>query len=464
MRSGKIYRLLSAALFLLLTCLCFPQTAGAQDTHIRVHLLSGNTVKVSTDGELLLCDGNQKLLTIHGGNTFSLKGGKFLIGESPSSLESFTLAPAVENSIVYVNSRAYRGILELKKREPGKFLVINHVDIEDYLAGVLGGEVSASWPRDALKAQAVAARSYVLFKKKFPRDPDFDVYSTVMDQVYAGIQGESPLLLQIVRETRGQVLTWQGEVIKAYYHSTCGGHTEDGAEVFPEDASFLKGVPCGYCNVSPCFNWEKVLSCQDLTRVLRKNAVTSGELLDMKVTRTDDSRRAAELTLSCSDGEKVLKGSELRMMIGPGQLKSTRFSLKVLERREDTVPIYFTRWYRKLPYSRFINDPLFTGLFLTMYSLYSLPQETGMEILPSAMPSRELQEIPVDAPSEVLTSHLYETKVKVSTRYYFSGEGWGHGVGLCQWGAYGMARQGFDYAAILSHYYPETQLMKIAKE
>lgn len=460
MPSGNRFVLLTITALVLIFSLSPHEPISAQDTTIRVHLLSANSVKISTDGDLLICDGDKALLTAKDGNTFSLKDDKFSIGESPSSLDCLTLRPARQDGIIYVNDKAYRGIVVLQKKDKNRFLVINHVNIEDYLAGVLGREVSASWPRESLKAQAVAARSYVLYKKKEPRDKDFDVYSTVMDQVYGGLQDESPQLLQIVRDTRGQVLTYKGDLVKAYYHSTCGGHTEDGLEVFPGDAAFMKGVPCPYCKGSPGLSWDKEFTDTDFNNALRKSNIISGDIMDIKVTRVDRSGRAAEISILSSEGEKKLRGSELRMAIGPGQLRSTRFKMKVLEREEEEVPTFTTRWAKRSPGGEIIPQTYYAGLFLTIFD--SFPSSPTSQ--PGSLPLQQDARLePAGTPPEVLSTRLETSMVKVATRFRFSGEGWGHGVGMCQWGAYGMASQGFDYAQILQFYYPETELSKIVE-
>jgi len=451
-------------------CRASSSTNGTS-TVIRAHLLSTNNVTIATSGsDLLVCDGDKKLMSFKNGASFTLKDGSLFADKNKLDVDNILLKPEKDKDYLFVNNKPYHGVIELKKRTPASFLVINDVNIEDYLAGVLSGEVIASWPDDALKAQAVAARTYILYKKRQPRDKDFDVYSTVMDQVYAGMTAESPKLKKIVRDTERQVLTYNNEVIKAYYHSTCGGHTEDGAEVFPEDASFLIGVPCTFCNISPLYTWSQEITTEDLKKVLAKlgnnKDLPDGELVDLKVTRKGKSGRAAEITLTLSDGERVIKGSDLRMMIGPGKLKSTRFNLEILDvKRESLPPTITTQWVHRFPLTQISDSSLNTeSLGFTSFGPLKVTEQGTIETPPAplVMPQEIFASIFLCQP-DVLVIRMEEGKEKISARLRFSGSGWGHGVGMCQWGACRMAQLGKDYKAILSYYYPGTTLVCIPK-
>jgi stage II sporulation protein D len=446
-------------------------SAGSTSRIIRAHLLSADKVTVAASGsDLLVMDGDKKLKSLKHGATFTLKDGSLYADKDRIDADSVLLKPEKDRDYMLVNGKPYHGVMELKKRTPTSFIVVNDVNIEEYLAGVLSGEVIASWPDDALKAQAVAARTYILYKKKQPRDKDFDVYSTVMDQVYAGMTAEMPKLKKIVQDTEGQVLTYSGEVIKAYYHSTCGGHTEDGAEVFPEDASFLAGVPCNYCSGSPMFNWNQELTTDDLRKALTKLGNNSnlphGELLDLKVTRTGKSGRAADITLILSDGERVIKGSDLRMLVGPGKLKSTRFKLEMLDvKRESLPPVITTQWVKRLPATQITDSSMDSdSLGFTSFGPLKVAEQGALEppIEPLVMPQELFSSILLCQP-DVLVIKMEEGREKVSARLRFTGSGWGHGVGMCQWGACRMAQLGNDYRAILKYYYPGTSLVHMPK-
>ncbi len=148
---------------------------------------------------------------------------------------------------ILVNGKSYRGIVELRVTSFGTVRAINWIALENYLLGVVPAELGPEvWPRiEALKAQAVAARTYVWRNRGQFLDEGYDLCATPRCQVYAGADAEHPLSDRAVRETAGQILVWDGRPIIALYTATCGGHTEDGKGVFPEhDEPYLKGVPC----------------------------------------------------------------------------------------------------------------------------------------------------------------------------------------------------------------------------
>ncbi len=148
---------------------------------------------------------------------------------------------------IQIDGKAYRGVIELRIDAAGRVRPINWIEIEEYLRGVVPSELGpAAWPQlQALKAQAVAARTYTWRKLGQFEDEGFDLCSTPRCQVYDGADVEHPLSDRALTSTRGEILTWQRRPIEALYTSTCGGHTEDARSVFPEhDEPYLVGVPC----------------------------------------------------------------------------------------------------------------------------------------------------------------------------------------------------------------------------
>jgi stage II sporulation protein D len=172
--------------------------------------------------------------------------GRIRLLETGDELDLATVAPALPSELLQADASPYRGILEVRPAEAGRITVVNTVHLEDYLRGVVPNELSPqAFPRiEALKAQAVAARTYALAHVGDYGARGYDVCATASCQVYRGAQSELPLTDRAVEETRGIVATWRGRAINAYYTSTCGGHTEDGAPIFDDDAPYLRGVAC----------------------------------------------------------------------------------------------------------------------------------------------------------------------------------------------------------------------------
>lgn len=282
--------------------------------------------------------------------------------------------------------------------------VVNHLDIEKYLDGLVNSEFSAKWNEQSIGAQIIAARTYAAYqieevqKKK---GTHFDLDSTTKDQVYDGFVKEDFHSSRMVEQTRGWVLTTgtdrRPKILKAFYHSTCGGKTELPENVWGKKLPGLnRSVACPYCVTSPRFNWTLELDTQELisiiTHGLKKedlfgvDTVKEGKLLDMRIKSSSESGRALQiLTLWSKDGEPtpiLIPGAKLREWIGPTRMRST--------------------WFR--------------------VSFHGLGPQG---------------------------------------KWKFEGKGNGHGVGMCQWGAKVMGEQKFPTAAILQYYYPEAILRKL---
>jgi stage II sporulation protein D len=172
--------------------------------------------------------------------------GSVRLVETGDELAAATIVPAVEGDRLAADASAYRGVLEVRSAEGGVLTVVNEVELQDYLKGVVPNELSPqAFPEiEALKAQAVAARTYALRNRGQFAAQGYDLCATPSCQVYRGLSSESALSSEAVDETRGQVATYRGELINALYTSTCGGHTEDAANIFDEGAPYLTGVAC----------------------------------------------------------------------------------------------------------------------------------------------------------------------------------------------------------------------------
>lgn len=301
--------------------------------------------------------------------------------------------------IFNLNGNDFRGKLKLIVNPDGtSFDVINIVPPEPYLAGVVGAEMPDYWEPEALKAQAIAARTYCFYtKKRFSTNRDWDMKKTSAHQVYRGISAESMQIWQAVNETKGLVITCKQsdgseDIFPAYYSSTCGGHTENSKNVFGDSFEPLTGVPCPYC--------------QDVTKP--------------------------------------------KFFFWPTvQFDKTEVTVKLLER------------YSQLQQIGEITD--ITAADQSDYGEFSrltkikLHGSTGKNDYLRAEDFR----LAIDPTGRKLRSTIFRI-IKLSDKWaFFSGRGWGHGVGMCQCGAQGMAREGKNAAQILSYYYPNSKILKM---
>jgi stage II sporulation protein D len=300
-----------------------------------------------------------------------------------------------------VDGRTYRGAVMVIPAESG-VTVVNVLDLETYLLGVVPLEIGANRPPEeleAVKAQAIAARTYAVRHMGRRSELGFDVYATVRDQAYGGAGSEDPVSTRAVQETRGEVIVYGGEPIEAFYHSTCGGHTAALEEVWPgSPRPYLRAVsdakPDGgwYCETSNRFRWTERWDRQALNEALsaglRERGVTTGPVSRvefMTLTGRTESGRAEGLLLSTNVGQHRVRGDSIRWVLRPEP-------------------------------NRILNSAAIT----------LDPHGHG-----------EVTALVVD------------------------GQGWGHGIGMCQVGAMGRARAGHSYRDILSAYYPGTQIARL---
>ncbi len=329
----------------------------------------------------------------------NISAGKITIANRPVADNHMIILPDTPH-IFNLNGRDYRGKLKLIINADGKsFDAINLVPIESYLAGVVGAEMSSYWEPDALKAQAVAARTYCLYyKKRFGVKRNWDVGKTQATQVYLGVAAESAQVWEAVNKTKGQVLTCRHsdgtqDIFPTYYSSTCGGHTEDSTNVFGGD-SFkpLTGVPCPYCKYvakPKFFFWPMV-----------------------KFNKTDTS-------------EKLIKKYP---------------TLKKLGKIINITPA------GKRDYGNFSR--------LTKVKLHG---STGKN---DSVFAEDLR-LTIDPSGYKLRSTIFQI-ISIGDNWAFtSGRGFGHGVGLCQCGAQAMARRGENANQILSYYYPDSKIIRL---
>ena len=301
--------------------------------------------------------------------------------------------------IFNLNDSDYRGKLRIIITPDGNsFDVINLVPPEPYLAGVVGAEMPGYWEPEALKAQAITARTYCFYiKKRFGTNRNWDMKQTAAHQVYRGLAAESAQIWHAVNETKGQVITCKQsggieDIFPAYYSSTCGGHSENSKNVFGDSYEPLTGVPCPYC--------------QD---------VAKPKFFFWPMIQFDQTYITARLLERYPQLEQL---GEITNITAIGQ----------------TAYGEFTR--------------------LTKVKLHG---STGKSDFLRAEDFR----LAIDPTGRKFRSTICQI-IKLSDKWaFFSGRGWGHGVGMCQCGVQGMARSGKNTKQILSYYYPGSKIKTI---
>ncbi len=217
-------------------------------------------------------------------------------------------------------------------RKGKAFLVINQVDLEEYVKGVVPAEVNSSWHQEMLKAQAVAARTYALYQQMLSTTREYDVAATVQDQVYKGKNGIDEAVLRAVDDTRGLVLTYQNAPIYAAFSSTAAGLTEDAVNVWSKEYPYLKGVECPFDLESPYYQWKASFRLDKLEQSLRQQGFAVGTIASMEPLAFSRGGRVAKLRVVHSDGELILRGEDLRKAVGYSIVPSTQFTIESVGR------------------------------------------------------------------------------------------------------------------------------------
>ena len=326
----------------------------------------------------------------------AIENGQIAVGTNSFSGE--ILVTPDNHYVMAINDNYYRGSLRIiLSGDRSSFMVINVLDVEAYLAGVVGAEMPSYWEAEALNTQAVAARTYCLYiAKQFGTKRQWDVKATQANQVYRGLSAERVTVRDAVRQTEGMVLLCRHpngtrNIFPTYYSSTCGGHTENSRNVFGDSFEPLVGVDCPYCK-----------------KVARKSYLTWP---------------AFEIDIAKASSKLTKKYSSLMRLKTVIDIEEVDVSQKAGIRRINRVKIIgedSTSDWIKGEDLRLTLDP------------------TGMK----------------------LKSTACRIEKKDGKFRFHSGTGFGHGVGMCQYGALGQARGGTGYEEILSYYYPGSLLVK----
>jgi len=218
-----------------------------------------------------------------------------------------------------VNGTHYPGDIEIWKGTGGLFL-INELPLEEYIKNVVSAEVGADWDMEALKVQAVISRTYAMFQKQQNTNPNYDITSSVLHQVYKG-SSENSRISYAVMNTEGEVLIYNGKIIEAFYHSTSGGMTEAPEEVFGKSYPYLRPV-AGSCETSPYWIWERRIPVEEIEKTLNVSGISG-----ITVSSYTSTGRVKTLDVAHSDGTLTVKAADLRKMLGWSRLPSTNFSL-----------------------------------------------------------------------------------------------------------------------------------------
>lgn len=444
MKHAFFYVLLPIAV--VMNFLIMPVQAKAIESTIKVGILSNvPMVLISADADFEILNGEtgKQLAHLNAGEQVSLavKGKDITINGKKTTALTFIVVKSKKDDdhLIEINKKQYRGNMDIHITQGNNGLtIVNVLPVEQYLYGVIAKEISPDWHLEAVKAQAVAARTYALYNMNKHRVDGYDVCATNDCQVYGGRENESPRVLKAVNDTAGQVLMYQGKVIPAYFHSSSGGYTENSENVWGTYQPYSRGV-VDYDQNSPHYKWEKKLTTSDLEAAIARagykigkiNAIELVPLTSAPVNTPERgvSGRVKIIRFIGTSGSAQLTGEKARTILG---LKSTLFDVSVLLSTQKNVEFDVTDSGGTVDHKKVdINLPP--------------AKEKGF-----VTDKKELHRLSGRANEIIL----------------ISGFGWGHGLGLSQWGAKAMAENGPQgdvtyYKEILKHYYQGTTIKKV---
>ena len=360
--------------------------------------------------------------------TATLSSGTFTVlgGEVPIYDASPKITIISTGGFLEIGGKQFRGDIELVQNGD-KITVVNYLNIEEYLYGVVPLEMSTGWPIEALKAQAVCARTYVAKSIGKYMSQGFDVYNTTMSQVYGGVNVEKEDCTRAVDETKGIVLTFNGTLIDAVYCSSMSfGHSFNVKDVWGSDVGYLSGVKdFGLFEVFPeGYTWEVSFSKEQIKDKLAALSINIGDIFDLRIDETSPEGAVTKLTFVGTDGEHTVKNSSTRNTLA---LKSQGFTVE----KEGEKP----------------KVTVLSASGKTEVSEASAISSGGM----------------LFSPTKALNSEdVYDCFVMNNiTGFRIKGSGYGHGLGMSQYGAKGMALMGYTFDQIVTHYYTGAETVQI---
>ena len=368
---------------------------------------------------------------------------------SLEDLEGIKIIPR-EEGFIQVGERKYRGEIEITiNRE--SFNVINIIEIEKYLYGVLKKEISPKWPEDVLKAQAIAARTFALSNINKYIDQGYNICATTNSQAYGGVHHEHPATNKAVDDTRGIVVTYEGEPINAVYHSDSGGYTENSEDVWGGYIPYLRSVPSHYeKNLSPPHHsWNCTLTEQQILSKITRQGIQINDILDIVIEEKIENGRVKSVKIIGDNQTIILKTNDFRLLIGPTLIRSSLFKInKTGDNREEIAPDNA---------KSDISEQKIQTSQKPVREILKEEREFSISELINLLNRPEKEKEPEKAPLPK-TEESYKLSDSIFT---FIGQGNGHGVGLSQWGAHGMALEGHSYEDILKYYYQGIELKKL---
>ena len=345
---------------------------------------------------------------------------------------SFYIMPTDLSELITVNGKKYRGGVLLQMYN-GKINVINCLSVRDYLYGVIHNELSQSHPLEALKAQAVAARSFTATQMGKHSSQGFDLCAGTDCQMYKGYSSEYPKTTQAVDETEGLVIYSEGKKVSAYYYAYSGGHTLNCEDVWTKPLAYLKGKEDPY---SPATTWTITMPMSTIQQKLEAAGHYVGTLESVAITGRGAGNSVTAMEFRGTSGSVTIKKNSIRTLLGTTSIRSQLFEIGG-NSQESSSSLNPSQPAGKKPFDWRTDMPVLSMTILANAEIAMLGS-TDIEIPAAPQPEPEPE---------------INTSVVAGSSVTFTGAGYGHCVGMSQLGAVEMAKQGYTFDQILKFYY-----------
>lgn len=412
-------------------CVVIGETASASTLKTAMTKVQGSGLSFISLG----ADNGQRVKVVGSDDTILYDGN----GENGYPQVAPTKKNTSGDEVLTLGSKAYRGRLEIGRYNSSTVTAVNVVPIDDYLYGVIPAEMVSSWHAEALKAQAVVARTYALNKSGFAGDSNISkpyiLNDTTSSQVYKGYQAEETSTNKAVDATKGEYIYYNNSLIDATFFSTSGGSTASCEDVWSGSVDYLKGVSDIYELEPEKKPWIMTFTNATIKDKLSAKGQSVGTVQSLVEDMRTSTNRLYSLKIQGSSGSLTLQKETIRTYFGT---YSTKFKIVEYGDVPDKVTVLGAN--SKTSTSRIQNSYILSASGTVKGSETSNEQYI-------VMGSDNLSNYPKNAPEKAGT-------------YYFAGMGYGHGVGMSQSGANGMAKAGYNYEEIIEHYYTGAEVEK----
>ena len=356
-----------------------------------------------------------------------IRSGEELVAECDNKELKFVST----EGYISLNGREYRGSLQIINLKNGKMTLINKVNVEEYLYSVLPREMATGWPIEALKAQAVCARTYAAMNIGRFSQYGFDLTDNTLSQVYGGVVDEKDDCARAVDETKGMIVTYNNKPAEVFYYASSSGVTLNVKDVWGSSYAYLVSVDDEYQKsvVPDNAKWTVNFTVEELTQRMNNVGYDLGTITDVVVNETSPQGAVTMITVKGTKSEALFQREKARTIFG---FKSQVYTVEPQKLNSETISVIGA-----------------DGKIST----------SNVSVL-SAWDKMKVTSLSIKGANEVVNMEFGGT----TTGFAFTGYGYGHGIGMSQNGAKGMANAGFTYDQILTHYFPGTSISAVGGE